>query len=121
MSSDSVFFNPGAPKHRRGESMIYDLTCSGIDGNGFQYICGMLEPKRLDNRNLQNGKAFSFNIYHPKNKTELWTFEWVHGAPHNWKQIATFNDEIIVESEVESILRKYGLLKEDLNENQQPQ
>lgn len=26
---------------------IYKLIVSGIDGNGFQYISGMLEPERL--------------------------------------------------------------------------
>lgn len=56
--------------------------------------------------------TISFQMFHTKNKTELWTFEWIHGAPHNWKQIATFRDEIIAESEVEKILKKYGLLKE---------
>lgn len=91
--------------------MIYNLTVSGIDGNGLQYISGMLEPERLDDRNLQNGKAFCFDIFHPKNKTELWTFEWAHGAPTDHKQIATFKDEIITESEIEAILTKYGLLE----------
>lgn len=93
--------------------MIYDLTVSGIDGNGFQSISGMLEPERLNSYGLRTGKAFSFQIFHTKNKTELWTFEWVHGAPHNWKLIATFRDEIIAESEVEKILKKYGLLGVD--------
>lgn len=92
--------------------MIYDLTVSEIDGNGFQYICGMLEPERLSNYGLRIGRAFSFQLFHPKNKTELWTFEWIHGVPNNWKKIATFNDEIIAESEVEAILKRFSLLKE---------
>lgn len=43
---------------------IYKLIVSGIDGNGFQYISGMLEPERLDSNGFRIGKAFSVEIYH---------------------------------------------------------
>lgn len=45
---------------------IYKLIVSGIDGNGFQYISGMLEPERLDSNGFRIGKAFSVEIYHGK-------------------------------------------------------
>lgn len=38
---------------------IYQLTVSGVDGNGYQYISGMLEPERLDSLGRREGKAFS--------------------------------------------------------------
>ena len=43
---------------------IYKLIVSGIDGNGFQYISGMLEPERMDSNGFRIGKAFSVEIYH---------------------------------------------------------
>lgn len=34
-------------ENRRGDVKgVYKLTVSGIDGNGYQYISGMLEPER---------------------------------------------------------------------------
>lgn len=35
---------------------VYKLTVSGIDGNGYQYISGMLEPERLDS-NVERAKS----------------------------------------------------------------
>ena len=92
---------------------IYNLTVSGIDGNGYQYISGMLEPERLDSNGFRVGKAFSVDIYHDKNESSLWTFQWVGGAPHNWTHIKTFRDEIIGLSEVPALLKKYGLISEE--------
>lgn len=92
---------------------IYKLIVSGIDGNGFQYISGMLEPERLDPRGLRIGKAFRVDIYHTKNESSLWTFQWVGGAPRNWTHIKTFRDEIIAPSEVPALLKKYNLIQED--------
>lgn len=89
---------------------IFDFTVSGIDGNGQQYMTGMLEPERLDSHNLRIGKAFSINMNHKKQCTELYLFNWISGTPHDWKLIATFKDEIISESEVPTILKKYKLI-----------
>ena len=92
---------------------IYNLTVSGIDGNGYQYISGMLEPERLDSNGFRVGKAFSVEIYHDKNESSLWTFQRVGGAPRNWTHIKTFRDEIIGLSEVPALLKKYGLISEE--------
>lgn len=92
---------------------IYKLIVSGIDGNGFQYISGMLEPERLDSNGFRIGKAFSVEIYHGKNESSLWTFQRIGGAPHNWTRIKTFRDEIIGLSEVPALLKKYNLISED--------
>ena len=92
---------------------IYNLTVSGIDGNGYQYISGMLEPERLDSNGFRVGKAFSVEIYHNKNESSLWTFQRVGGAPRNWTHIKTFRDEIIELSEVPTLLKKYGLISEE--------
>ena len=48
---------------------VYKLIVSGIDGNGYQYISGMLEPERLDSNGFRVGKAFSVEIYHDKNES----------------------------------------------------
>lgn len=92
---------------------VYKLIVSGIDGNGYQYISGMLEPERLDSNGFRVGKAFSVDIYHSKNESSLWTFQWVGGAPRNWTHIKTFRDEIIGENEVQALLKKYGLISEE--------
>ena len=92
---------------------IYKLIISGIDGNGFQYISGMLEPERLDSNGFRIGKAFSVEIYHGKNESSLWTFQWIGGVPHNWTRIKTFRAEIIELSEVPELLKKYGLISEE--------
>ena len=92
---------------------IYKLIVSGIDGNGFQYISGMLEPERLDSNGFRIGKAFSVEIYHGKNESSLWTFQWIGGAPHNWTRIKTFRAEIIELSEGPELLKKYGLISEE--------
>ena len=92
---------------------IYNLTVSGIDGNGYQYISGMLEPERLDSNGFRVGKAFSVEIYHDKNESSLWTFQRVGGAPRNWTHIKTFRDEIIELSEVPALLKKYDLISEE--------
>lgn len=92
---------------------VYNLTVSGIDGNGYQYISGMLEPERLDSNGFRVGKAFSVEIYHDKNESSLWTFQRVGGAPRNWTHIKTFRDEIIELSEVPALLKKYGLISEE--------
>lgn len=92
---------------------VYKLTVSGIDENGYQYISGMLEPERLDSNGFRVGRAFSVEIYHDQNESSLWTFHWVGGAPRNWTYIKTFRDEIIGESEVPALLKKYGLISEE--------
>ena len=92
---------------------VYKLIVSGIDGNSYQYISGMLEPERLDSQGFRVGKAFSVEIYHGKNESSLWTFQWVGGAPRNWTHIKTFRGEIIDESEVPALLKKYNLISED--------
>ena len=92
---------------------VYKLIVSGIDGNGYQYISGMLEPERLDSNGFRVGKAFSVEIYHDKNESSLWTFQRVGGAPRNWTRIKTFRDEIIELSEVPALLEKYGLISEE--------
>lgn len=92
---------------------VYKLTVSGIDGNGYQYISGMLEPERLDSNGFRVGKAFSVEIYHDKNESSLWTFQRVGGTPRNWMHIKTFHDEIIGENEVPALLKKYGLISEE--------
>lgn len=90
---------------------VYDFTVSGIDGNGYQYMTGMLEPIRLDSNGLLEGRAFDIGLYHAKQITTISRFAWIHGAPHSWDTIATLKGEIVTESEVPDLLKKYGLLR----------
>lgn len=47
---------------------VYDFTISGIDGNGYQYMTGMLQPERLNSHGLRFGKAFDIGLDHKKQK-----------------------------------------------------
>lgn len=89
---------------------VYDFTVSGIDGNGFQYIDGMLEPERLNERGVRIGKAFTIQLYHNQQKTQIFTFDWVNGAPKNHNLVAELKGEIIAEIEVPGLLKKYNIL-----------
>lgn len=89
---------------------VYNLTVSGIDGNGFQYISGMLEPPCIDKYGFPNGRAFCINIEHVKQKTTIMRNRWISGGPKEFEVIATLKDEIIDACEVESLLKKYNLL-----------
>lgn len=89
---------------------VFDFTVSGIDGNGFQYYTGMLEPERLDSHGMRVGSAFHIGISHSKSQSSLWTFQWIGGVPHNWEHIKTFKGEVLDPSETEQILKKYKLI-----------
>lgn len=89
---------------------IFDFTVSNIGRDGHQYFTGMLEPERLDSHGLRLGKAFSIELYHKQQKSELYRFDWIGGIPHNWELIATFKGEIISEFEVTAILERYKLI-----------
>lgn len=91
---------------------IYHFSVSGIDGNGHQSMSGMLEPERLDKYGFREGKAFHVGLYHKQQKSELSTFNWVHGGPQNGNVIAMIKDEIIGESEIPALLEKYHLIAE---------
>lgn len=89
---------------------VYDFTVSGIDGNGYQYMDGMLEPERLDSRGYRCGKAFNIGLDHAKQMTTINRFVWVGGGPRNFETIAVLKREIVAESEVPGLLKKYSLL-----------
>ena len=89
---------------------VYDFTVSGIDGNGYQYMTGMLEIERLDSHGLRFGKAFNIGLDHKKQKTTISRFVWLGGVPHNFETVAVIKNEILTESEVPDLLKKYGLL-----------
>lgn len=89
---------------------VYDFTVSGIDGNGYQYMTGMLEPEWLDSHGLRCGKAFNIGLDHAKQRTTINRFAWLCGAPHNFETVAVLKGEIVGESEVADLLKKYDLL-----------
>ena len=89
---------------------FYDFTVSGIDGNGYQYMTGMLEPERLDSRGLRCGKAFDIGLDHAKQRTTISKFRWISGVPRFFETVAVLKGEIVTESEVPYILEKYNLV-----------
>lgn len=95
---------------------LYDFTVSGIDGNGQQYMSGMLEPEWLDNRGLRNGRAFSIELDHQKQISTIMNFQWISGAPRNFEVIAKLKGEIVDVVEVPGLLEKYKILGVITNE-----
>ena len=96
--------------------MIYNVTKSLIDNDGYQYICGMLQEPKLNDRGLWHRiKAFDILLNHKKQKSTLSVFYWINGVPCDFKNIKEFKNEIIDETEVERVLEECGLITEDFN------
>ena len=58
-------------------SFGYDYTHSAVDGNGVEYISFMLEPERIDGNGLRYGKAVHIDIDNKRQKTMVYTFDWI--------------------------------------------
>ena len=92
--------------------MIQNIVKSKIDGNGEEYFYGMLEDPKFNSRGLWDGcMAFDITNNHKKQTATIYTFMWRDGAPWNWKEIKTIRGEVIGESEIEAVLKKYGVIK----------
>lgn len=92
--------------------MLYNITESLIDAQGWQYICGMLEEPKFNERGLWHGiKAFDITINHKRETAVVATFDWINGAACNFKTIKRITNETIDRSEVERVLTECGLLK----------
>ena len=93
------------------EAAIPRIVQSQIDSNGEQYFCGMLEEPKFNSRGLWDGcMAFNITNNHKKQTATISTFMWRNGAPWNWKEIKTLRGEVIGESEIEAVLKKYGVI-----------
>ena len=92
--------------------MLHNVKESLIDNQGYQYICGMLEEPKLNEKGLwHNIKAFDILLNHKKQKSIISVFEWCNGVPCNFKNIKKIENEIIGVEEVEDVLRKYDIIK----------
>ena len=87
----------------------FDYTHSAVDGNGAEYITFMLEPERLDGNGLRYGKAVHIDIDNKRQKTTVYTFDWVRGYPTNHKRLAELKDEIVVDAEIPSLMKRLGI------------
>lgn len=91
--------------------MLYNITKSQIDNQGYQYICGMLEKPKLNDNGLWHGiKAFDILLNHKRQTTTIATFDWINGAACNFKTIIRITNEIIDISEVERVLKECNLI-----------
>lgn len=98
---------------------IYDME-SMVDKDGNLSILGALVPENSVMCGHKNGPGFGFYVIKNENKTELYSLRWVVGWPRAKKLVATINEKLVTEDEVEGFLREYGLLKdaEDKEENE---
>lgn len=83
---------------------------STIAKTGEQYICGLLGEEKTNHKGLWHDcKAFSIDINHRKQTSNVCTFNWVNGAVGGYKTIKTYN-EVIDTSEVEKVLIECNLI-----------
>lgn len=87
----------------------FDYTHSAVDGNGAEYITFMLEPERLDGNGLRCGKAVHIDIDNRRQKTTVYTFDWIRGGPANFKKIIELKDDIVGAAEVPSLMERLGI------------
>lgn len=90
-------------------SFGYDYTHSAVDGNGMEYISFMLEPERIDGNWLRYGKAVHIDIDNKRQKTTVYTFDWIRGGPANFKKIIELKDDIVGDVEVPSLMERLGI------------
>ena len=90
-------------------SFGYDYTHSAVDGNGMEYISFLLEPERLDEYGLRYGKAVHIDIDNQRQKTTVYTFDWIHGGPANHKKIAELKDDIVGDVEIPGLMKRLGI------------
>ena len=90
-------------------SFGYDYTHSAVDGNGVEYISFMLEPERIDGNGLRYGKAVHIDIDNKKQKTTVYTFDWIRGGPANHEKIVERKDEVVGDVEVPDLMERLGI------------
>lgn len=90
-------------------SFGYGYIHSDVDGNGMEYISLMLEPERIDENGLRCGKAVRIDTDNKKQKTTVYAFGWMRGAPANHMKIAELNDEIIGDVEIPGLMKRLGI------------
>ena len=90
-------------------SIGYDYTHSAVDGNGVEYITFMMEPEQLDGNGLRYGKAVHIDIDNKRQKTTVYTFGWIRGAPANHKKIAELKDEVVGDVEIPDLMERLGI------------
>ena len=87
----------------------YDYTESKIGGDGRAYITFLTEPIRLDSNGLRHGNAVQISLSYAKECTEIYKFRWVSGVPHDFELVKRLKGEIIVPSEIPSLMEKLGI------------
>ena len=90
-------------------SIGYDYTHSAVDGNGLEYISFLLEPERLDGNGLRCGKAVHIDIDNRRQKSTVYTFDWIHGGPANHEKIAELKDEVVGDVEIPGLMDRLGI------------
>ena len=81
--------------------MISNIQESFIDGNGENYICGMLEEPKFEN-GMWNGITNN----HKRQTATVSTFVWLRGAPANWQVKKVLRNEVVSVSEIVRVLKE---------------
>lgn len=85
--------------------MLYNITKSQIDNQGYQYICGMLEEPKFNDEGLWHGiKAFDVLLNHRRQTSTISTFEWINGVACNFKIVKRIKGEVFDVSEIQRLI-----------------
>lgn len=90
-------------------SFGYGYTHSAVDGNGLEYVSFLLEPERLDENGLRFGKAVHIDIDNRRQKTTVYTFDWVRGGPTNHKMVCELKDDVVGDVEIPGLMERIGI------------
>jgi hypothetical protein len=91
--------------------MIYNIQESLIDGNGENYICGMLEEPKLENGVWNGCKGFNITNNHKRQTATVSTFVWLRGAPAKWEVKKVLKNEVVSVSEIERVLKESEVIQ----------
>jgi hypothetical protein len=87
----------------------YNFVHSYIGSDGREYMMFLTQPEQLNEHGLLNGHAINIDVDHRKQKSEVYEFCWISGAPHKWNLIQTLKDEVVTEDELDSLVKRLGI------------
>ena len=58
---------------------------------------------------MRYGKAVHIDIDNKRQKTTVYTFDWIRGGPQNHKKIAELKNEVVGDAEIPGLMEMLGI------------
>jgi hypothetical protein len=87
----------------------YNFVHSNIGSDGREYMMFLTQPERLNEHGLLNGHAIHIDVDHIKQKSEVYEFYWISGAPHKWNLIKVLKNDVVMEDELPALVKRLGI------------